>query len=99
MGLDVLTYVLYAWLCWLLLPCVCVLLPCVCVLLPCPRHHARHHVHMSAVLPCKEIQSNMCLVRHLQVQKYLSLFITEMEQLFERHKTIAGQKDVKLHIL
>ncbi len=34
-----------------------------------------------------------------QVQHYLSLFISEMEQLFDRHKAIAGQKDVKLHIL
>lgn len=34
-----------------------------------------------------------------QVQHYLYLFISEMQQLFERHKAIAGQKDVELHIL
>jgi hypothetical protein len=38
-------------------------------------------------------------VHALQVQKYLDQFITDMQDLFEKHKKTAGYPDCKLVVL
>lgn len=52
-----------------------------------------------AVLRCGVLHCGVCCTTVLQVQQYLDQFISDMKNLFEKHKKAAGYPDCKLVVL